>query len=320
MHCNANFRIFAILGGINLSATMKAFRILIRVVAAGFAVGLMTGSMVGCDADGATDPILDEPGYGMSATEQRQVHDAWRVDIITSPRGDMLAEYSYDGEGRLVRKNVSDILEEPYRTVTRNWDERYLWENGRVVKKTSRTRYRDSYFGYDESNTVETALEYDSEGRLHKDGFAYDGEGHLIRTYSYEFAGLLYEDGLVWENGNVVRHISESPENNAFGEPMPDTRRVRVAEYEYDDNPKPNFGLDGVFSYVDGLDSWPYTESTALPRSLSRNNLTKARSAGYEYRYTYNVNGLPETVHTIWLGIDADEPMIQTIVYKRMTE
>ena len=293
-----------------MSAIVKKFRI--------FLWWWLSVAAAGCADESGGGPVaLEDPV--MSPVEQQRVHAAWRVDMITANNSDMLTEYSYDEGGRLLKKRVADIIVEPYRTITRTREERYDWKNDRLSGKTTLTRYQDDYFGYDDDSTYETLFEYDPRGRLHyDDGFVYDDEGHLVQTYSYEFAGQTYEDELVWENGNVVMHISSTPEGDILGSPVPGTRTTHVAEYRYDNNPKPNFGLGDLFSWAGNLDPWPYVENTDLARSLSRNNLTRTRSAGYEYRYTYNEHGLPETVQTILIGIETDEEVVQTIHYKKV--
>ena len=52
-------------------------------------------------------------------------------------------------------------------------------------------------------------------------------------------------------------------------------------------------------------------------QKLHTNNMTDATSKGYRWEYTYNENGLPETIETKWVDIPTEEPMLFTITYKQ---
>ncbi len=46
--------------------------------------------------------------------------------------------------------------------------------------------------------------------------------------------------------------------------------------------------------------------------------MTKAIQGGEEWVYTYNEEGLPLTIETIWGGIPTSEPMILTLTYQKI--
>lgn len=306
------------------------------------AVRAMTGVMAmavmvavtGCaDKDYYIEVEKTLEDMGLPLAEQQQVHEAWRVDMIVTSdmSNDMLAEYSYDESNRLIKSNVAN-RSKGNRIIDTRTESRFEWENNLISKQLSYSRYQDYSFGYDYENNSETLYGYDAEGRLlpwDNDNwygdreYKYDEAGRLVQTYSYEFEGMTYKDRLEWdENGNVIRQIVAGPEYNMIEEPIPGTYMERIFEFEYDNHPKPNFGVGGALFWDGRFNPWPMAGNAIeqMARTLSHNNLTRSEQSGYAYRYTYNDDGLPATVQTIWLGIETLEPMVQTIVYKRVAE
>ena len=273
-----------------------------------FALIALLSTIIGCNRG------LEEPE--MSREEQERAHKAYLVDKIEGNTNYMLTEYTYDNNNLLIRKSVSDRIVESYRIIYRKSEYKLEYENGRLMKIATR------HSGSDFESNIEKFFEYDSKGRpLYGGKFAYDDQGKLVSTYSYEFGGILYQDELVWDDrGNVVKHICPSPKSNMIWEPIPGTYQVRTLLYEYDNHPKPNFGFGDMLYY--SFDPWPLmgTAGDRLISSLSKNNLVKAEGDGHAFHYTYNENGLPATVETIWIGIETLDPMIMTITYKKITE
>jgi hypothetical protein len=180
------------------------------------------------------------------------------------------------------------------------------------------SRYRDSGTGEDTENRYETIIEYDFEGRpIHKEiSFTYK-DGYLESTYGYTFENIFYKDTAIYDNSmnNIIMHIYENPEYNMIGQPIPGTKRIDTVFFEYDNNPKPNYGIDALFYY----DPFPYIEGGELQRMFSKNNMTDATKSGYSWEYTYNENGLPITKETKWIGIETLYPMLWRITYKNAT-
>ncbi len=310
-----------------MSVTMKLFHSKIwKSVAVAMVV---VAGAAGCADDSAIDPAL-EP---MSPDEQQRVHAAWRVDMIvgTHPEFDLLAEYSYDEMGRLVQANLSEHGKPQSRQpgVGSQFEERFVWKNGLMVGQLTRMQYLvDGAAGIFE-HSFDTTYEYDDKGNLlHAGGeglYGYDDQGRLVQTYRYEFGGMIYRDMLEWdERGNITRHICEGPEAGPTGAPVAGSYRKTVFEYEYDNNPKPNFGLGTAFFGEGRYSPWPHAADTdeLLARALSRNNLIRCEASGVGYRYTYNEQGLPATVEPHRIGaaarsdLDQEPQMVQTIVYK----
>ena len=114
---------------------------------------------------------------------------------------------------------------------------------------------------------------------------------------------------------NVSQHVFVGPKYNMIEEPIIGTYSVSTTHYEYDNNPKPNFGLDYLFSYT----PLPQMGTTSvLQRGLSKNNMVS--DAGNTWIYTYNEYGLPATIETKWNGIETLKPMLLRITYKQIGE
>ncbi len=295
----------------------------------GFAVRMAMAAvviaLVACaDVDGGIEP-MQEPEYEMSRTQQQEVHAAWRVDMIltSDESNEMLSEYTYDADDRLVKINFTNQNKGDDRIIDTQFESSFEWQDGLMVRQHGRSRYQDYSFGYDRINEFETIYGYDDAGRLMHEGrdYRYDEQGRLVQTYSFEFGGIIYADELVWdEGGNVTRHICPRPEQSDAMEPVEGTYTEQIFEYEYDNMPKPNFGT-GEGMFWDGrFNPWPFAGNSdeQMARTLSRNNLTRCRESGYAYRYTYNEHGLPATVQELWIGPgEIDKTTILTILYKR---
>lgn len=321
---------------------MKGFRTFIGtagttgVALVGILVITLSVVLAGCVAEDGMEFPLDDPG--MSISEQQRVHNEWRVDMIMGSLryAEMLAEYGYDDDGRLVKAYLSE--RNTWQNTSYMYEERFEWWNNRPVKQLTAMEYTGNGYREDVEQDFEVTYKYDAGGRLMHHGaddnwpggrqYEYDDRGRLVQTYIYEFGGMTYKDRLEWdESGNVIKHICAGPLQSDFMEPMPGTYHEWVYEYEYDNHPKPNFGLSSAFFWDGRYSPWPSAGNTdeQMARTLSRNNLTRCEASGYGYRYTYNEEGLPATVQQIWIGptrslIISTENMVQTIVYKRVAE
>ena len=243
------------------------------------------------------------------------------VDKIYNYRNCLLAEYIYDNNNRLIKMIVADTLIEPNGKIYRKWENEFEYRNGRVSKMKNYNLYIDKRTfatGEPRGSRTETTFEYNSQGRLIKMNgkrltFRYEN-GRVVGSLYVNDQGI-YPDTMVYDNsGNIIEHICIVPELNNLGDPIPGTA-IRIVRYhEYDNKLKPNFGLDYLFTF----NPLPYTEVPDLIRALSNNNMARATEDGYAFVYTYNENGLPETIETKWLDIETTEPMLLRITYKQI--
>jgi hypothetical protein len=258
--------------------------------------------------------------YGLTATNtvkaQQDVRDNFLVDKIYDYHNNLLAEYFYDNDNRLTKRILTDQIVEPHRTIDRRWEDEYEYGNGRLSKIKTYHLYIDNspVWGFEQKSNTETTFEYDSQGRPIKAGFLYE-DGLLVSTYGYTLGPCFYQDTIKYDNAmNVTEHIFVGPEYNMIEEPITGTYSIRTIHYEYDDHPKPNFGLDYLFIY----NPLPYMESSGLQKGLSKNNMI--RDDSNTWIYTYNEYGLPATIETKWNGIETLDPMLLRITYKQTGE
>ncbi len=264
---------------------------------------------VGCDKSDEFDNNL---GTG--------IRSEFLVDKIYNYHNQLLAEYIYDHNNRLIKRIVTDTLVEQSGKIYHKWENEFEYKNGRVSKMKYHNQYLDKRFAINDllESNLETTYEYDSQGRLIKENgeplnFRYE-DGRVTGS-SYNNNKWIYTDTMVYDNSrSIIEHIHIVPELDLSGQPIPATSKRVVRYYEYDNNPKPNFGLDYLFTF----NPLPYTEAAAMIRTLSNNNMTSAPEDGYAFVYTYYENGLPKTIETKWIGIDTTEPILLRITYKRI--
>lgn len=247
-----------------------------------------------------------------NAKAQQDFSENYLVDKIYDYNHSLVAEYFYDIDNRLIRKIVTDNP-----GVQRRWVDEFEYENGRI----SKIIHDDQTYDFD----YEILISYNTLGQLtrretYKNGllvghsnFHYENN-KVVSIYNdstmpFEFDTIFYDS-----SGNVTKHVHIYPKLNDFGQPIPGEFRVVEDIYEYDENLKPNFGIDYLFIY----DPLPYNDAAVFERRLSKNNMTKAINEKNSWIYTINEFGLPETIETIWDEIPTVDPMMLRIVYKQL--
>ncbi len=241
------------------------------------------------------------------------------VDKIYDYFNDLVAEYSYDNENRLIKKSVSEHLGENYQSEWAAYTDEFEYQNGLV----SKIIHKD--ISYNQFN-YETHIFYNSMGKIDKTAFLmgnqqfpsntnyrYKNE-YLTGTLKYNLETMVYADSIVYNNkGNVIKYICEYPMQDNFGNPVPKTKRVSIQEFNYDNHPRPNFNLEYLFIY----NPLPFNEEADLQRQLSVNNMTENIN-GTKWIYTYNEYGLPSTIEVRWKDAKTTTPMRLRIVYRQV--
>ena len=222
------------------------------------------------------------------------IRDKFLVDKIYDNQNNLVAEYFYDKDNKLIKKVVTGS--NPGASAEwGSYTDEFVYKNGRVSKVIRDQKY-----------AIVSNIEYDSKGNLIKaDGqetFRYRYEKGRIAGFLWDTsdASLFYTDTIVYDkSGNVAQYVIISPEVNGFWQPIPGTTKRDVSYFYYDNNPKPNFGLDYLFVY----DPLPFSNQPELQRLLSKNNFVVGignRAGGSSWIYTYNENGLPSTIDVRW--------------------
>ncbi len=241
------------------------------------------------------------------------------VDKILDYNKNLVAVYSYDKENRLIKKSVTEHLGQQYQSEWAAYSDEFEYKDGLV----SKIIHKD--ISYNQFN-YETHIFYNSLGKIAKtevyinnqqtsarSDYRYEN-GFLTGTVKYCLGSTVYKDSIVYNNeGNVIKYIYETPDLNMVGQPIPQTKRVSVKEFVYDNHSRPNFNLDYLFIY----EPLPFFEEADLQRQLSANNMIRLIDGG-SWSYTYNEYGLPATIEVKWKDIVTITPMLLRIVYKEV--
>ena len=260
-------------------------------------------------------------------TSTISIRDKFLVDKIYDYHDNLLAEYIYDDDNKITKRIITVLSifplppTPPIRTTETFSEDKFEYENGRVSKIINDTWQLDTYHETGNKSRhdyhSEIIFEYDLQGRVTK-------TNRQDCNFRYENGRIIsigpniepYTNTIVYDNsGNIIKSISIVPELGRTGQPIPGTTREVVDKFEYDNNPKPNFGLDYliVFEPLPNMGT-----ETGYVRTISHNNLTKYVNSGTTWTFTYNENGLPETIETKWGNIETLEPMLMRITYKQI--
>ncbi|MCL2289734.1 MAG: T9SS type A sorting domain-containing protein [Bacteroidetes bacterium] len=241
---------------------------------------------------------------------QNNIRDKFLVDKIVrnDPPSHYLTEYIYNANNKLIKRITTGEFIEQGQLRPLKYVETFEYENGLV----SKIAYKDStHFMFD----------YDTH-------FLYNSQGQLIRIENgYNTSHLNYH----YENGKIVSMYTDATAPfqrdiifyDDAGNVTMRTQLVGIYNpqwytyyFEYDNNPRPNCGLDGILTYnpLPGLGSVATDEML-----LSKNNMTKFITHEHTFSYTYNEHGLPVTYEMIFDPVGPpEEPSIFYITYKEI--
>jgi len=248
-----------------------------------------------------------------SVKAQQNIRDKFLVEKIYYNWGDYwglgdqwgLSEYYYDTDNKLLKIVWTGQFVENGQLRDGKAVTVFEYENGRV----SKLMFTDSTHFL--CNSCDERYFYNSHGQLIRNVSYVNGEYHrhlnfhyqnelMVSTYTDNSYPFQY-DTLFYDNsGNVVRRSLGG---------------WREYHYEYDNNPKPNFGLDYLFAYqlLPGQG-----DLATIERGLSKNNITKSVTDEHTFNYTYNEYGLPDSYEMIFDPCPPIEPHISYITYKQV--
>ncbi len=241
------------------------------------------------------------------------------VDKIYDYNNNLVAEYFYDNENKLIKKTVSEHLGQNYQSEWAAYTDEFEYNNGLVSKiihkDISHNLFNyDTYIFYNSKDEITKTEVYKNNQQISSNSNYEYTNGLLTGTMKYNFGTRIYTDSFIYNNGgNVIKYIYESPENNASGNPIPETKRISTQQFNFDKNPRPNFNLDYLFVY----EPLPFREEADLQRQLSVNNMT-AVIDGSKWIYTYNKYGLPSTIEVKWKDVVTTAPMLLRLEYKEI--
>ncbi|QBN18153.1 hypothetical protein [Flavobacterium nackdongense] len=241
------------------------------------------------------------------------------VDKIYNYNNDLIAEYFYDNENRLIKKYVTEHLGNNYQQEWASYSDEFEYQNGRVSKIIHKDisynmfNYETNIF-YNSIGTI-TKTEIYKNGQLISNNSNYRYKnGNLTGTIKYNLATIVYKDSIIYnKSGNVIKYLYERPETDLIGNPLPQTKITTIQEFSYDNHLRPNFNLDYLFIY----EPLPFNELADLQRHLSTNNMTYFID-GTKWIYSYNEQGLPSKIEVKWKDIETTLPMMLRITYKEI--
>lgn len=229
------------------------------------------------------------------------------------------AVFNYDSNHKLLSRNISGKMVEANQVIDVSFIDEFEYVNGKVSKIAIKdfTHFafnQEHYFFYDAQDKLVRKEIWMHNIMVSHTNYHYQN-GRVTSTYDdnsfpFDFNTIVY-DSL----GNISQQTQIYPDGDLIGQPIPGQFIIRDLYYEYDNNPKPNFGLDYLFGYQ----PFPFLGSIVdLEIILSNNNLTKAVFQKQTYNYTYNQYGLPETIHDIYDPIGPVPGQLYTITYKQI--
>jgi len=218
-----------------------------------------------------------------------------KIELIDEPPATSKTEFLYNIDNRLVKIiGTSHFFEQG------QWRDGksvvlFEYENGLVSKKM----YYDSTHFL--CHSCDDHYFYNSQGQLIRHEYYVNGvyynkhtnfhyhKGLMVSTYN-DYHNPFDADSIFYDNyGNVVKRKVRGPMG---------PNDWRVLQYKYDNNPRPSYGMDYLF-----LNPPPPAQGTSygpLAVGLSKNNMTKDIYDYYQFNYTYNEFGLPETIQSIY--------------------
>lgn len=241
------------------------------------------------------------------------------VDKIYNYNNDLVAEYFYDNENKLIKKSVTEHLGQNYQLEWAAYTDEFEYHNGLVSKIIHKDishnlfNYETYIFYNSKEQITKTEVYKDNQQISSNSDYRYKNE-LLTETMKYDYGTMIYADSVIYSNGgNVIKYIYERPETDFSSNPIPETKRISIQQFNFDKKPRPNFNLDYLFVY----DPLPFREEADLQRQLSVNNMTEVID-GSKWIYTYNKYGLPSTIEIKWKDVETTTPMLLRLEYKEI--
>lgn len=241
------------------------------------------------------------------------------VDKIYNYNNDLIAEYFYDNEDRLIKKYVTEHLGNNHQQEWASYSDEFEYHNGRVSKiihkDISHNMFNyETYIFYNSNGKIIKTEIYKNEQLISTNSNYRYKDDNLTGTIKYNLGTMAYKDSIIYDySGNVIKYLYERPESDLIGNPIPETKITTIQEFSYDNNLRPNFNLDYLFIY----EPLPFYELADLQRQLSTNNMTEFID-GTKWLYSYNEQGLPSKIEVKWKDIETTLPMMLRITYKEI--
>lgn len=233
------------------------------------------------------------PHSGVNQEVDQNLRKSYLVDKIYDGDDNLRAEYFYNSENNLVEIKTVNPNDNTLSSV------RFKYKDGKVSNITYSAYSTEQDIIYNTDGKIEKVIykNMTTNGlKSHEREFFYNKKGELQQYLGMNFTVDKYNN-VIRNNYTVKREIGPKHIEKQF---------------EYDNNPRPNFNIDYLFIF----EPLPYFgEEALIEKNYSWNNMVKMVN-GTTWKYEYNRDGLPIKINTIWS--ENKVAFSLKIVYKRV--
>lgn len=237
------------------------------------------------------------------------------VSRIYDYNGNLTATYEYNDQWQILSMVHYDYNSIPGTVRSMTFRFSYISDTEfKVEKRTSQADMKiydcDYYYMEDKATgNIELKSDLFNQGLILSEIFIIDDDGNINKEIGDGVLQFIYDDnrnitGLRrWKDPNMGDIVIGETE---YGLDLVEYNNI----YQYDQNPRPNFGMGKCFF----IEPRPYFGGFGYERALSQNNMTHVHGE-VNWEYTYNEIGLPTMINVIWPGVELLTPIVYKIEY-----
>ena len=237
------------------------------------------------------------------------------VSRIYDYNGNLTATYEYNDQWQILSMVHYDYNSIPGTVRSMTFRFSYISDTEfKVEKRISQADMKiydcDYYYMEDKATgNIELKSDLFNQGLVLSEIFIIDDDGNINKEIGEGALQFIYDDnrnltGLRgWKDPNMGDNVIGETE---YGLDLVEYNNI----YQYDQNPRPNFGMGKCFF----IEPRPYFGDFGYERALSQNNMTHVHGE-VNWEYTYNEIGLPTMINVIWPGVELLTPIVYKIEY-----
>ena len=237
------------------------------------------------------------------------------VSRIYDYNGNLTATYEYNDQWQILSMVHYDYNSIPGTVRSMTFRFSYISDTEfKVEKRISQADMKiydcDYYYMEDKATgNIELKSDLFNQGLVLSEIFIIDDDGNINKEIGEGALQFIYDDnrnltGLRgWKDPNMGDNVIGETE---YGLDLVEYNNI----YQYDQNPRPNFGMGKCFF----IEPRPYFGNFGYERALSQNNMTHVHGE-VNWEYTYNEIGLPTMINVIWPGVELLTPIVYKIEY-----
>ena len=237
------------------------------------------------------------------------------VSRIYDYNGNLTATYEYNDQWQILSMVHYDYNSIPGTVRSMTFRFSYISDTEfKVEKRTSQADMKiydcDYYYMEDKATgNIELKTDLFNQGLVLSEIFIIDDDGNINKEIGEGALQFIYDynrnlTGLRgWKDPDMGDNVIGETE---YGLELVEYNNI----YQYDQNPRPNFGMGKCFF----IEPRPYFGDFGYERALSQNNMTHVHGE-VNWEYTYNEIGLPTMINVIWPGVELLTPIVYKIEY-----